>query len=70
MINVIRIKNASFYAYYGVTEEEQRLGGKFEIDLDIYTNFSEAVKTDDLNLTINYDDVYKILNKMVQEKKI
>jgi dihydroneopterin aldolase len=69
MINVIRIKNASFYAYHGALEEEQNIGGKFEIDVDIYTNFLVAAENDDLNETIDYDKVYKFLNKIVHSKK-
>ncbi|OGU54137.1 MAG: dihydroneopterin aldolase [Ignavibacteria bacterium RBG_13_36_8] len=68
-INIIRIKNASFYAYHGAFEEEQNMGGKFEADVDIYTDFDEAVKDDDLNKTVNYLNVYKFINKIVHEKK-
>ena len=69
MTNIIRIKNASFYAYHGALQEEQNMGGKFEADVDIYTDFSEAAAKDDLKLTINYHDVYKFINKLVHEKK-
>ena len=69
MTNIIRIKGASFYAYHGALQEEQKIGGKFEVDVDIYTDFSEAVKTDDLKSTINYKDVYKFINQYVHEKK-
>lgn len=69
MKNIIRIKNASFYAYHGALQEEQNIGGRFEADVDIYTDFSEAVIKDDLKLTINYDEVYKFINKIVHEKK-
>ncbi len=69
MTNIIRIKNASFYAYHGALQEEQNIGGKFEADVDIYTDFSEAVINDDLRKTINYDEVYKFMNKIVHEKK-
>jgi 7,8-dihydroneopterin aldolase/epimerase/oxygenase len=68
MINIIRIKNAAFYAYHGALQEEQNIGGKFEADVDIYTDFSEAAKTDDLKKTINYDTVYKFINRLVHEK--
>jgi dihydroneopterin aldolase len=68
-MNIIRIKNASFYAYHGAMKEEQFIGGKFEADVDLYTEFEEAAKTDDLKLTINYDEVYKFINKLVHEKK-
>lgn len=69
MTNIIRIKNASFYAYHGALQEEQNIGGKFEADVDIYTDFSEAAKDDNLKHTINYDEVYKFINKLVHEKK-
>ena len=36
MQNIIKIKNARFYAYHGVFEEEQNLGGKFDADVDIF----------------------------------
>ena len=50
--------------------EEQNIGGKFEADVDIFTNFSEAAHTDDLKLTIDYTDVYKFLTKIVPAKKL
>ncbi len=69
MKNIIRIKNAVFYAYHGALKEEQHIGGKFEADVDIYTDFSDAAANDDLSKTINYDEVYKFINKIVHEKK-
>ncbi len=69
MQNIIRIKNARFYAYHGVFEEEQNLGGKFDADVDIYTNFGPAAKNDDLKKTVNYADVYKFINNIVHDKK-
>ncbi len=69
MSNIIRIKNASFYAYHGAMTEEQSIGGKFEVDVDIYTDFTEAAKNDDLKKTINYKDVYNFTKKIVNEKK-
>lgn len=69
MTNIIRIKNASFYAYHGALQEEQSIGGKFEADVDIYTDFTKAAQADDLRKTINYDEVYKFINKIVHGKK-
>ena len=68
MTNIIRIKNATFYAYHGAMKEEQHIGGRFEADVDIYTDFTNAAKTDDLELTINYHDVYQYINKIVHDK--
>lgn len=65
MTNIIRIKNAQFYAYHGAMQEEQNIGGKFEVDVDIYTDFTSAAKNDDLKLTINYHEVYKFLQNII-----
>ncbi|MFH1194489.1 MAG: dihydroneopterin aldolase [bacterium] len=69
MTNIIRIKNATFYAYHGAMQEEQNIGGRFEADVDIYTDFTNAVNEDNLKHTINYHNVYKFINKIVHEKK-
>lgn len=69
MINVIKIKNALFYAYHGAMQEEQSIGGKFEVDIDMYTDFTQAAKDDSLKETIDYDKVYKFASKIVHAKK-
>jgi dihydroneopterin aldolase len=69
MVNIIRIKNAAFYGYHGVSTEEQNVGGKFEADVDIYTDFSEAAEADDLNKTVDYYEVYSFMNKIILEQK-
>lgn len=69
MQNIIRIKNAAFYGYHGVLSEEQSVGGKFEADVDIYTNFSDAAKKDSLKQTIDYQKVYTFMYKLALEKK-
>jgi 7,8-dihydroneopterin aldolase/epimerase/oxygenase len=69
MENIIRIKRAVFYGYHGVLSEEQNMGGKFEADVDIYTNFGDAATHDNLKETVNYTNVYEFINKLVIEKK-
>jgi len=69
MENIIRIKKATFYGYHGVRSEEQSVGGKFEADVDIYTDFTGAAKKDSLHETIDYHKVYKFLYKMALEQK-
>lgn len=69
MTNIIRIKKALFYAYHGVLSEEQSVGGKFEADVDIYTDFLDAAVKDSLKQTIDYDKVYKFMYKLALEQK-
>lgn len=69
MQSIIRIKKATFYGYHGVMSEEQSVGGKFEADVDIYTDFTEAAKKDSLQQTIDYHKVYKVLYHLALEQK-
>ncbi len=69
MQNIIRIKNATFYGYHGVRSEEQSVGGKFEADVDIYTDFTEAARKDSLDKTIDYHKVYSFMYHLALEQK-
>ncbi len=69
MENIIRIKRATFYGYHGVMSEEQSVGGKFEADADIYTDFTSAAKKDSLHETIDYHKVYKFMYRLALEEK-
>lgn len=69
MENIIRIKRATFYGYHGVFKQEQNIGGKFEADVDIYTDFTDAVKDDSLEKTIDYEAVYKLIVNISSKKK-
>jgi dihydroneopterin aldolase len=65
--HVIRIRNAVFYAYHGVMEDEQNLGGKFELDVEMEGDFSAAAETDSLKGTVDYEH-YKFIRSTVLEK--
>jgi len=69
MLNIIRIKKVTFYGYHGVRSDEQSVGGKFEADVDIYTDFSKAAKNDDLKKTIDYHKVYSFMYQLALEQK-
>jgi 7,8-dihydroneopterin aldolase/epimerase/oxygenase len=69
MQNIIRIKKATFYGYHGVLSEEQTVGGKFEADVDLYTDFSKAAVADNLSETIDYHKVYKFIYKLALDEK-
>ena len=67
--DIIRIINASFYAYHGVATDEQNLGGKFEVDVEICADLSAAIKHDSLKQTIDYEAVYALIHNIVTSKK-
>ena len=67
--DVIRIRNATFYAYHGVLQEEQSVGGKFEVDVDMHGDFGAAAQTDRLKQTVDYEQVYSRIQRIVHEQK-
>lgn len=69
MVNVIRIKNAAFYAYHGVLTEEQSVGGNFEADVEMHGDFSKAALNDNLKDTVNYHKVYQSIYKLALQEK-
>jgi dihydroneopterin aldolase len=69
MVSIIKIKKATFYAYHGVMTEEQNVGGKFEVDVDLYVDFTEAALHDNLKDTVDYSRVYKFICKLALERK-
>ncbi|MES2589850.1 MAG: dihydroneopterin aldolase [Bacteroidota bacterium] len=64
MKNIIKVNKIKVYAYHGCLPEEGIIGGKYEVDVILHTNFQEAAKTDDLSKTIDY----VLVNKIVEEE--
>lgn len=56
----------AFYAYHGVFPEENRLGQRFLVDLELGLHFKAAAETDDLRQTVNYAEVYEAVKVEVE----
>ena len=67
--DIIRLRNMRFYAYHGLFPEEALLGQRFEVDVDLIGDFSEAGRGDDLEQSVNYADVYKIVEEAVTQRR-
>ncbi len=61
----VRLVNAVFYARHGVHEEERRLGGRYEVDAELFFDSMEAAATDDLTKTIDYSQAYAIISEVM-----
>ncbi|MFN3307082.1 MAG: dihydroneopterin aldolase [Candidatus Kapaibacteriota bacterium] len=51
----LSIKSAQFYAYHGVKQEEKDLGGRYEVDLDLWYDATEAILHDSVAYALNYE---------------
>ena len=65
----IRLHNAVFYGYHGNHHEERYLGGKFHVDAELETDFTAAAEHDKLGETVNYEEVYNLINETLTQKK-
>lgn len=65
----IILNNLSFYGYHGALKEENVLGQKFFIDIELYLDFKKAGKSDDVNDSVHYGEVYEVVKKVVEHEK-
>lgn len=63
----IKLKNMVFYGYHGAFSAERELGQRIEVDVEIKDDFTAAGKDDDLDLTVNYIDIYTIVKEIVED---
>lgn len=61
----IRLVNAAFYARHGVHSEEQLLGGRYEVDAELWLDLRDAAATDDIGKTVNYQGAYDAIREVM-----
>lgn len=64
-MDIIRVNGIKLYGYHGVLDAERDIGQYFIVDVALYVDLESASKSDDLNATINYAEVYKLVEKHV-----
>jgi dihydroneopterin aldolase len=67
--DIIRLQNMQFYGRHGVNPEEQTLGQRFEVDVELRLDTRPAALQDDLHRTINYAHVYRAVKRIVEEER-
>jgi len=65
----IRLVNAEFYAWHGVNSEENRLGGKYEVDVELNFDFRHAAIADDIGGTVDYQQAYETVRIVMTSRK-
>ena len=63
MSSKIYLRNVRFHAFHGVSPQEGIVGNDYLVNLVLDYDFSSAMKTDDLQGTLNYAEVYKIVDQ-------
>ena len=71
MSSKIYLRNVRFHAFHGVLPQEGIVGNDYLVNLVLDYDFSSAMKTDDLQGTLNYAEVYqKVREEMAGPSKL
>ncbi|UOF91844.1 dihydroneopterin aldolase [Fodinisporobacter ferrooxydans] len=65
----IELLGMEFYGYHGVLPEENALGQRFTVDVVLCQSLQNAGRTDQIKETVNYAEVYEIVERIVAEKR-
>lgn len=63
MSSKIYLRNVRFHAFHGVLPQEGIVGNDYLVNLVLDYDFSSAMKTDDLQGTLNYAEVYQMVRE-------
>jgi len=63
-MGIIKLKNIRTFSYHGCLVEESKIGSDYSVDLEIKADLRKSMETDELEDTIDYVH----LNKIVMEE--
>ncbi len=67
-VDKIRLAGLKFYGYHGVYEEENRLGQRFYVDVELMLPLHKSGLSDQLEDTINYAEACALIQAIVEGK--
>lgn len=65
----IIMSNMAFFGTHGVLSEENKLGQKFFVDVDLYLDTKDIGTTDNINKGVSYADVYSVIKVIMEEEE-
>jgi dihydroneopterin aldolase len=64
----IILEGMEFFAYHGCYKEEQIIGTKFIVDLQVSVDATAAEESDHLKDTLSYVHLYQVVKKEMEQK--
>jgi dihydroneopterin aldolase len=61
MTGKVILNGLEFHAYHGIYPHERSSGNKFEVDVEVETQFSASAFQDDLSGTVDYENLYALV---------
>jgi dihydroneopterin aldolase len=66
MIGKVALEGLEFHAFHGVYPHERESGNWFEVDISVDTDFSLAASQDELDGTVNYETLFRIVKQEME----
>src|SRR5699024_3767567 len=64
----IILTNMQFFGYHGLLPEENKLGQRFNVDVELFFDLKKAGETDNMNESVDYGHVFDIVKNVVEGK--
>lgn len=69
-MGTVRLQRMTFYGFHGVSKAERETGRRYEVDCELVFDFSRAGASDALKDTINYKEVYDVVERVLTADQI
>ena len=69
MTDRLRLMNLVFHAYHGLLPEEERLGQRYEVDVELLLDLAAAARADEPQLTVDYTDALALVEQIVTQRR-
>ncbi|MFC2948852.1 dihydroneopterin aldolase [Virgibacillus sediminis] len=66
----IILNKMRFYGFHGLFPEENKLGQRFDVDAELFLDLKRAGKTDNMENSINYGEVYERIGALVEGEAV
>ncbi|MBL4624561.1 MAG: dihydroneopterin aldolase [Flavobacteriales bacterium] len=64
-MGLVLVENLEVFSYHGHFKEEQLVGRNFVVNLMVETDFSKAMETDELEGTVDYSALCRIIHEQM-----
>lgn len=68
-MGLIQLEEMEFYAFHGHYKEEQIVGNRFLVDLEIKTDMNKPAESDQLEDALNYQVAYRLIRDEMKKRK-
>jgi dihydroneopterin aldolase len=68
-MGLLNLDGMAFYAHHGYYTEERKRGNNYLVDVQVSCDLDKAGDSDDLDDTVNYETIYKICQRQMDDPR-